>query len=1173
MASPTGLTKGQELALQQLDQIAEVSPVALEIVSSGPWSRNHDWVEVDLSISCEAFPREPDGLQLRARERVLVQIPPDFPFAVPEARVPHDRFRGYPHVQWKYYLCLYRAKSVEWDPSDGMFGFVHRLAAWFRAGARNQLDPVDAPLHPPVAYTRSTDPHRIVVPRVDTPVVQGQPWIGLARLERVSDSRVDIVEWQPLTAHLREDRYVAPSILLPTEFPFEYPETVLGLVKALESRGVPIANLFALLELSAQTNAADLPLYLVLGTSMRGVRGAGTLRQHLTAWYIDSPVATALRLSLLRHSKDDEVEAIGKSARNIVIDWATEARVSWCSVLDDRQEVTVRRDDRRPISWFRGKTVALWGCGAIGGHVANCLARAGVAKLILRDKGLVTPGLLVRQPFEDRDIGRPKVEALAEHLQLVRPDLEVETNRGDICRTALESEDWTDAADILIDATACELISSKLELRRREKDTTAPIVSMAVDSLAQSGLVTVSLAGHTGGPFDVTRAAKISICSTPHLSHIADLFWQSAPRFEPEPGCSEPTFQGSAADCSALAADMLNTAARQLSDATSTTASAHIVGGSSRPVGTSCHQPSSCDLQFLPDIITTDPHAEYEVRITVGAWNEMTAWANRVARTRSEDVETGGILFGERDDASRVIWVTEVLGPPPDSTASPTGFVCGVQGVQDAHEEKAGRTRQSVSFLGMWHTHPKQMPLPSETDVSGMHDLVFSVSPPSPQAFMLIIGDPLDRPTLAAYLFKRADFERKTGLPPTRQCAVAVPEIESATNSPRVGLALSGGGSRAIAFHLGCLRALQDKGLLHRVEVISSVSGGSVLNALYAYDAEGSFADFDARVTTLLHTGLVGPLLRQALLPTCALQTISTALIAGSTAQLTDALRTVLQGISRVLPGIKKRRGRALARVQPPFRRWASRTTAFQEALDHLFRGSRLSDKTRHNVRTVLNACEIRTGSAFRFSNDGSSCWRYGALKDNDLPLALAVAASAAYPALLPAIDQVLTFVDPRTGHDSQHRVLLTDGGVYENLGVSCLEPGRSPSHSGSTFELDYIICCAAGPGLWSDEAIPYWWPTRMARSFDSVFRKAQDASFKRLHHYVSSGQLQGFALPYLGQQDNALPYRPPDLVRREEVCDYPTDFSPMEPDAIERLALRGEQLTRILIARYCPYL
>jgi NTE family protein len=60
----------------------------------------------------------------------------------------------------------------------------------------------------------------------------------------------------------------------------------------------------------------------------------------------------------------------------------------------------------------------------------------------------------------------------------------------------------------------------------------------------------------------------------------------------------------------------------------------------------------------------------------------------------------------------------------------------------------------------------------------------------------------------------------------------------------RIGVALSGGGFRATAFGLGCLRALHDTGLLPGVSVISGISGGSVLAALYAYGPE-DFGEFD----------------------------------------------------------------------------------------------------------------------------------------------------------------------------------------------------------------------------------------------------------------------------------------------------------------------------------------
>ena len=49
-----------------------------------------------------------------------------------------------------------------------------------------------------------------------------------------------------------------------------------------------------------------------------------------------------------------------------------------------------------------------------------------------------------------------------------------------------------------------------------------------------------------------------------------------------------------------------------------------------------------------------------------------------------------------------------------------------------------------------------------------------------------------------------------------------------------VALCLSGGGFRAMLFHLGALRRLNEVGLLSRVTTISSVSGGSIMSALLA---------------------------------------------------------------------------------------------------------------------------------------------------------------------------------------------------------------------------------------------------------------------------------------------------------------------------------------------------
>src|SRR5579864_336960 len=49
----------------------------------------------------------------------------------------------------------------------------------------------------------------------------------------------------------------------------------------------------------------------------------------------------------------------------------------------------------------------------------------------------------------------------------------------------------------------------------------------------------------------------------------------------------------------------------------------------------------------------------------------------------------------------------------------------------------------------------------------------------------------------------------------------------------KLGLALSGGGFRASLFHVGVLARLAELGILRKVEVISTVSGGSIVGALY----------------------------------------------------------------------------------------------------------------------------------------------------------------------------------------------------------------------------------------------------------------------------------------------------------------------------------------------------
>ncbi|HEY9757955.1 MAG TPA: patatin-like phospholipase family protein [Oculatellaceae cyanobacterium] len=387
-----------------------------------------------------------------------------------------------------------------------------------------------------------------------------------------------------------------------------------------------------------------------------------------------------------------------------------------------------------------------------------------------------------------------------------------------------------------------------------------------------------------------------------------------------------------------------------------------------------------------------------------------------------------------------------------------------------------------------------------------------------------------------------------------------------------IGLALSGGGSRAIAFHLGCLRALHEAGILERVDVISAVSGGSVIAAMYVY-SDDSFGSFDKRVCELLRKGIQGNILSRFLRLDLLFGSICTTLIAGTCAVLVDSARTVMTALWKKFAKTRGQMPAWLAKMYSPIPRWVSRTNALERILDQrVFNDIRMESVRRNNMDIVINACELRTATAFRFGSRESSSWRFGKIDGNDVKVSRAVAASAAYPILLPALDVEFLF-ELKSGDKERKRVVLTDGGIYDNLGTTCLEPGRSADFTFNVFHPKHIVCCYAGHGQLDDAGVPYWWPSRQIRVTGATFKRAQDASMGRLHEFVKHGEIDSFVLAYLGQQDSKLLDLPSDFVPREKVASYPTDFAPMTEEDIRLLTSRGEQLTRLHLSRYAQKL
>lgn len=382
---------------------------------------------------------------------------------------------------------------------------------------------------------------------------------------------------------------------------------------------------------------------------------------------------------------------------------------------------------------------------------------------------------------------------------------------------------------------------------------------------------------------------------------------------------------------------------------------------------------------------------------------------------------------------------------------------------------------------------------------------------------------------------------------------------------PFVALALSGGGSRAMAFHLGCLRALHDRKILDKVKVLSTVSGGSVIGACWAYRGE-EFTAFDQHVISVLRRGLQWDILRQAVFSGETPKILATLFWTGTLSLILWLLSVAISpsrwfGFS--ILGLEDSLA-ALARRLPV---WGSLTTAFEAAMARQLFGNRTIDQVQKpGLITIVNACDLRTGTAFRFGSKKSGGWRYGEISGDPPTVAKAVAASAAFPLLLPPL--VENFEFEKKGRKYRDTVSLTDGGVFDNLGVAVLEPGRAKD-SIFNHPVSHIISLNAGPGQFESHDRHFWWVGRVKRSFEAVHRKSQDAVYQRLHKFAATGELQGFGMIYLGQQDDRLPWTPDDLVHREQVRNYPTDFAPMSVELLELLARRGEQLTHIIVDRY----
>lgn len=385
------------------------------------------------------------------------------------------------------------------------------------------------------------------------------------------------------------------------------------------------------------------------------------------------------------------------------------------------------------------------------------------------------------------------------------------------------------------------------------------------------------------------------------------------------------------------------------------------------------------------------------------------------------------------------------------------------------------------------------------------------------------------------------------------------------TQNRNIALALSGGGSRAIAFHLGCLRALHKRDLLRNIKTISSVSGGSVVGAAYCLMGE-DFGIFEKRITKLLKQGLFIPTVKASISPAGALWILSE-----SAVFILYAIWIVLGSALKIIRYILQMFGINIwagKRFHFGIRRPFTRTSLLEKTLDDvLYDGAKLDDLPSSGPKLIINATELTTGSAFRFSAGASGSWRFGKVIGEDITLSHAVAASAAYPLLLNHFQDRYVF-ERKDGSRHLSAVSLSDGGIYDNLGLGPLWPDRSAEVSLNVDPCPNLICCSAGYGLRADDH-PNYWMGRMAQSFATTFSRAENAAINKMHSLKHTNKIETLVFPYLGTRDQNIPNKPIDLIPREQVHTYPTDFSAMSNKNIRLISLRGEQLTNHLLDLY----
>lgn len=232
-------------------------------------------------------------------------------------------------------------------------------------------------------------------------------------------------------------------------------------------------------------------------------------------------------------------------------------------------------------------------------------------------------------------------------------------------------------------------------------------------------------------------------------------------------------------------------------------------------------------------------------------------------------------------------------------------------------------------------------------------------------------------------------------------------------NGKRIGLALSGGGYRAAAYHLETLRALHKMDLLEKVDVISSVSGGSIIAAFYLLHKDEPFEQIEQSFRKCLaHSSLWGAILNLAivfLLP---------ALLGIFVSGWCLFLYLLLYWGFYLIPSSK----------------WIALY------YDRLFFGKKKLKDLPDSPIAGINSTNVATGRLFTFSKQDVGGYDYkengrSSIKGEEIPISFAVASSTCVPSIFSPTQIAKRYYEEGKYKDT----LLVDGGLYDNQGAYIL--------------------------------------------------------------------------------------------------------------------------------------